>query len=53
MGFYPVDLDYADPGTLVDLNGDDNLIFLHLMGSTGGGEGSTAQALYNQLQPEP
>jgi hypothetical protein len=52
LGFYPVDLEYAGLGTLVD-DGEGNLVFVHLMGSSGGGEGFTAQALYNQFQPEP
>jgi hypothetical protein len=52
-GFYNVDLDYTGLGTLVDLNGDGNLVFVHLMGSSGSSVGDTAQALYNQFQPEP
>jgi hypothetical protein len=55
-GFYNVDLDYTGLGSLVDADPNDdeeNLVFVHLMGSSGGGEGNTAQALYNQFEPEP
>jgi hypothetical protein len=44
-----VNLDYDGLGAIVDFDGDGTLEFVHLMRSTSGGAGFTAQALYNQF----
>jgi len=46
---FTVNLDYTGLGALSDIDDDGNLEFVHLMGSSGGGSGATAQALYNEF----
>ena len=44
-----VDLPYSGLGAFSTLDRDGNLEFAYMMASKGGGDGYTAQALYNQF----